>query len=132
MEMTIAEAKFLKTSAGVTAFARVEVEFRSDATHRQVEVRLALAHEPKRDDGEVNEQTAPDWCRAAVVGVNTALSILADVAPGTILITRIQGTVVDTTEDAVACAAGLATARAFGRVQLAISDRPPWKLISQS
>ena len=126
------ECSFLKTHAGVTAFARVRVKFTPDPDSGRARVQLALAEQPDRDNGEVDVRTAPDWCRAALEGVTTAFSILGDVPPGVVAITLVQGSVVDTTVDAVSCAAGLAAAQLFGRDPIPISDVPPWHLMRNS
>ena len=114
-DTTRAEGKFLSTRAGVTAFAWVRVEFISEPESSGARVRLALAKQLDRDNGQVDEAIAPDWCKAALDGVEAALSILGDIPPGVVVITSIQGTVADTNTDAVSRAAGLAVAQLFGR-----------------
>ena len=126
MDVERAEAKFLRVSSGIVCFARVGLDFVPNATG-SARIRFAMV-EPDRNHGEVDERSAPAWAQAAREGVEQALSILELDPARVVSITKLAGTIVDTTEDSVRCAAGLATAQLFGR-EIAISDARPWRLV---
>jgi hypothetical protein len=68
------------------------------------------------------------WRDAAMHGVLEALESLGELAIQ-ISVHHVLGVVVDTTVNAVACAAALATFEALGYEQPSVLERPPWSII---
>jgi hypothetical protein len=117
--------RFMKTHAGVTSFARVGLELDPDAGEG-VSVVFA-ATDPNPSDGRSDPESAPTWWAAARRGVEAALE-RADGMSGRVRITLVQGSLVDTSPDAIECAAALATCEVFGLPSPSVSPSRPWTL----
>lgn len=121
------EGRFRRTRGGVTSFAAVSIKRnrRSPGNPGQVVLRLG----PTQPGwGEVDRLSWPEWCAAAVQGAEAALLGLG--LTDSVAITRIKGSPVDTTPDAIECAAGLAVARLFGQTEPEVSLDRPWRIVS--
>jgi hypothetical protein len=106
----ISDFRLLSTIGGVTYFARVWVcsEDGSDTT----EVIDAIS-EVNPDVGEVNSAMEPLWVNAALQGARDAVAELKKQGlvrnECIVKITKIVGSVLDTRQDVVRCAAAIAT-----------------------
>jgi len=102
---------FLRTIGGISYFARVWVEI--DINSGTVEVVDAIGGNANPDEGEFDAATSPSWVTAALESVREATEYLTTagfIQNGCIVrIVRLVGSVVDSREDVVACAAALAT-----------------------
>ncbi len=83
-----------------------------------MEVLDALPEKVDHDAGEVNGQTAPGWVTAALDGIRATLAYARRanvvVTGCRAMLNKIVGTTVDTRDDVVRCAAGLAVWDALG------------------
>jgi hypothetical protein len=108
------KGRFLKTRGGRTYFAAVDVEVNESSGGIRVIESLGPA-DPA--NGVISREMEPAWVEAAMRGAQDIASRLAGdhiLAHGCrIDVKRICGTLVDTSEDVVACAAGLATWQAI-------------------
>jgi hypothetical protein len=104
--------RFLATRDGRTSFAYVEIEA-SKHTAQPADIAEELCAIPNTDDGEVNRKSAPSWIDAAIRGIENALAFVQSCGVSLngwhIRLMKVSGTPVDTREDAVECAAALAT-----------------------
>jgi hypothetical protein len=108
--------RFLRTRAGRTYFAKVGLEVQPGA--ETMEVVDALPEHVDADAGEVNRHSASAWVAAALDGIWATLAYAQQVgvlaAPCRVQIDQLVGSPVDTREDVVHCAAGLAVWDAVG------------------
>lgn len=107
----MSEYRLLKSKEGRCWFAKVAVRATQQAGDSRV--LQAIPDKVKEDDGEVNMASCPSWVLAAVEGASEALAVAELSRRITdhflVEITRVVGSLVDTTEDAIKCAAALAT-----------------------
>ena len=108
--MSDATYRFLRTVNGTTYFALVSVH--AEIGCGRIEA-IALLGSPDETAGEVSDAAEPTWVEAAIAGALLALNHLCDVGKITggcqLQITRLVGSVLDTREDVVECAAVVAT-----------------------
>jgi len=108
--------RFLQTKHGKCHFASVCVTVRPGG--ETIEAVDALPEGVDPDKGEVNRRTAPGWVTAAVEGIRATLEHARQtgvLALGcTVTLEKLVGSVADTREDAIRCAAGLAVWNALG------------------
>ena len=110
----ISDFRFMRQK-GKPAFARVWVDGEADGNGAAV-VADALPDRVNPDEGEVNARTAPGWVAAALEGITQVLEHARQagwVSAPQVRLVKLVGTVADTTEDAVRCAAGCATWKAL-------------------
>jgi hypothetical protein len=111
-----ASFRFLRCKDGKTYFARVGLDVCPNGNGITVED--ALPPKADADAGEVNANTAPTWVAAARDGIRTAVEHARDrgLVPGGchVRLTELVGTLVDTREDVIRCAAALAAWQAIG------------------
>lgn len=126
--------RFLRTKGGVSYFARVGLEVLP--LGEKVEVAEALPERVDADEGEVNRRSAPTWVAAALEGIRASLAHAQQsgmLATGCrAVLDELVGSPVDTGEDVVRCAAGLAVWDALGFSELtpqAEFDGQKWKLV---
>jgi hypothetical protein len=109
------EYRFLKHTQGRCRFAAVAVE--AVPAGDQMTVVDELPEQVRRAEGEVNRHSEPVWVAAALEGMREAASAVhPNGVAGTgfrLSLVRLVGTLADTTEDAVRCAAGLAAWRSL-------------------
>jgi hypothetical protein len=109
--------RFLQTKAGRTRFARVEVTVTPGGD--SVAVVNDLPEKTAPGSGELARGLDPSWETAALDGIREALGRASrNGTPGTgcrVDLVRVIGSLVDTTPDAIRCAAALATWRAFDK-----------------
>ena len=126
--------RFLRTRGGKCSFARVWVDVQPGG--QILDVRDALPEQVDREAGEVNRGSAPTWVVAALEGIRATLvhaqqgGILA--TGGRAILCKLVGSVIDTREDAIRCAAGLALWDALGSPPCAPEaefDGQCWKLV---
>ena len=107
----MSEYRFLKSKEGRSWFAKVAVRAAKQADGSRV--LQAIPDKVKEGDGEVNMGSCPSWVLAAVEGASEALAVAEQSRRITehflVEITRVVGSLVDTNEDVVKCAAALAT-----------------------
>lgn len=115
----------MKTHAGMTSFARVGLEL--DPGAGEAASVVFAANDPNPSEGRSAPDSAPTWWAAARRGVEAALERV-DGASGRIRVTLVQGTLVDTTPDAIECAAALAACEILGLPTPSISTNRPWTL----
>src|SRR5262245_47454137 len=125
--------RFLRVKAGVSYFAQVEVEVQPGG--EEVEIVYSLPEKVDFREGEANFQTAPSWVEAALEGIHDVLDYARGagvLATGCrVELVKVVGTVADTREDAIRCAAGLATVQGLGQPELmaeAEFDGKKWTL----
>jgi hypothetical protein len=125
---------FLRTTGGRSYFARVWVEV--DPGGETLDVEDALPERVDPDTGEVNRQSAPGWVAAALEGIQATLAHARQAGILTkgcrVVLEKVVGSVVDTREDTVRCAAALAVWEAFGSPACAPEaefDGQNWKLV---
>jgi len=110
------EYRFLLTKAGRTRFARVEVMITLGGDTLEVTNNLPDKADPR--SGAMARGFDPLWEEAALEGIREALDRTGhEGTPGAgchAALTGLVGALVDTTPDAVRCAAGLAAWRALG------------------
>ncbi len=110
------EHRFLRTKSGVSYFARVEVEIVTGETNSEVED--ALPDNVDTNAGEVNSRVQPSWVQAALEGIRAAMDRTGQNGSAHghyhASLIRLQGTISDTREDVIRCAAGLAAWKALG------------------
>jgi hypothetical protein len=103
--------KFLRTVDGISYFACVSVDV--DVDSGSVKIVDAIGNNVDPEEGEFNANSAPSWVKAALAGASEAAEYLTNagfVENGCIVrIVRLVGSVIDSREDVVACAAALAT-----------------------
>lgn len=126
--------RFLRTKGGRSYFARVGVEIQAGG--EEIEVVDGLPEATNPDKGEVNRHSAPHWVVAALEGIRTSLDHARQSGVLTTgyraVLDELVGSVVDTREDVVRCAAGLAVWEALGLPDLspeAEFDGQKWKLV---
>jgi hypothetical protein len=106
----------MRVQDGSTYFSRVEVEITPGGA--VVEVVDALPEEVDTSNGEVNRLIEPAWVSAALDGIRDVLSRAGQNGPSAsgcrAALVRLIGTVADTREDVIRCAAGLAAWNALG------------------
>jgi hypothetical protein len=126
--------RFLRTKGGRSYFARVWLEVLPGG--ETVKVVDALPESVDPDAGEVNRHTAPGWVAAALEGIRATLAYAQQtgvlVTGCSVALEKMVGSVVDTRDDVVRCAAGLAVWDALGSPGLAPEadfDGQGWKLV---
>jgi hypothetical protein len=106
--------KILRTVGGITYFALVSVRVETCTEGTET---IADLSEPDEEAGEVSSTTEPTWVKAAIAGAMSAVDHLRKAGrihdEYQIRITRIVGSVLDTRDDVVECAATIATLLAF-------------------
>lgn len=109
--MMLGEFKFLKSKEGRTNFAKVTVRVTKSEEKNCVIANIGEKVDWER--GEVNMTSDPAWVKAALEGASEALHFAERSRRINdhylVEITRVVGLLVDTKEDAVKCAAALAT-----------------------
>jgi hypothetical protein len=125
--------KFLRTVDGISYFARVWVNV--DINSGTVKVVDAIGNNVDPDEGEYNANSAPLWVKAALAGAREAAEYLANAGfaeNGCIVhIVRLVGSITDSQEDVVACAAALATWQALCpqlRLPEPVFEKGNWKV----
>jgi hypothetical protein len=125
--------KFLRTVDGISYFARVSVDVAIDSG--TVKVVDAIGNNLDSGQGEYNANSAPSWVKAALAGAREAAEYLANAGfaeNGCIVhIVRLVGSVADSREDVVACAAALATWQALCpqlRLPEPVFEKGGWKV----
>jgi len=107
----VSKYKFLRTVDGISYFARVWVEV--DLDSGIVEVVDAIGRNANSNEGEYDAQTASSWVNAALEGASAAAEYLINagfIQNGCLVrIMRLVGSIVDSREDVISCAAALAT-----------------------
>jgi hypothetical protein len=107
--------RFLRTTDGKSRFARVCVDVQPGG--ETTEVVDALPERVDSDAGEINQRTAPTWVAAALEGIRATLTYARQVGVLStgcrVALEKVVGTVTDTREDTVRCAAGLAVWQAL-------------------
>lgn len=126
--------RFLQTKKGRCYFARVWVDVQPGG--EKIELVDALPECADLDAGEVNRRTAPNWVAAAIEGIRATLNYARQIgvlATGChVTLEKLQGSAIDTREDTVRCAAGLAVWQALGSPASAPEaefDGESWKLV---
>jgi hypothetical protein len=126
--------RFLRTRRGKCSFACVwvDVEFGGESLTAED----ALPEQVDREAGEYNQRSAPTWVAAALEGIQAALAHARQVgivANGCrVTLCKLVGSVIDTREDAIRCAAGLAVWDALGAPPCAPEaefDGQSWRLV---
>ena len=111
--------RFLRTTRGRSYFAQVALEIHPGGG--TVAVVDALPDQVNADEGEVNRVTAPTWVAAALGGIQASLGHARQAgvlsAGCRAALTELVGSPVDTREDVVRCAAGLAVWDALGSTE---------------
>jgi hypothetical protein len=107
----MSEYRLFKCKEGRCSFAKVAVRAtRQVGPSRAVQ---AIPDQLTEGVGEVNMASCPSWVSAAVQGAAEALAVAEQSGRITghylVEVTRVVGLLVDTTEDAVQCAAAVAT-----------------------
>jgi hypothetical protein len=102
----LCEHRFMKTVGGITYFARVRFDVRAEGD----ELRIADSIPPavNADAGEVTAATHPGWVAAALEGAREAAHLLRarkSIRGARIDLVSLIGSVVDTREDVIRCAA---------------------------
>jgi hypothetical protein len=126
--------RFLQTKRGKCYFAQVWVNVQPGGeTFEAVD---ALPERVDSDQGEVNLRTAPTWVTAALEGIRATLPHARQtgvLATGCLVVLeKLVGSVIDTREDTIRCAAGLAVWDALGSPACAPEaefDGRSWNLI---
>jgi hypothetical protein len=108
--------RFLQTKGGRCYFAQVWVTVQLGG--ETLEAVDALPERVDPDQGEVNRRTAPTWVTAALDGIRATLAHAQQtgvLSTGCLVtLEKLVGSVIDTGEDAIRCAAGLAVWDALG------------------
>jgi hypothetical protein len=131
----ISEYSFIRSFGGRTRCAKVGVRVTRQAD--QHGVIQSIDNNVSREAGEVNMKSEPSWVTAAMYGATEAVEIAS--RSGTrkehyfIEIVKVVGTLLDTTDDAVRCAATIATWRNIlpGSSDLTVEfdeDSNEWKI----
>jgi hypothetical protein len=110
----LADYRFFRVADGVPAFAWVYVETvpRSDNA-------FTVRDDTAGATDSVDRGSAPEWIEAATRGCWHAVEWIRQfpsIHGCDVHLRKVQGTIADTREDAVECAAFLATAKAFARL----------------
>jgi len=110
----IADYRFLRTLNHVTYYAHVWVQ--AEPAPSDIEVVNGIGPSVAEEDGEFSSETAPAWVEAALEGIRAAAAELIRIGcvPNglNVKLCRLVGSVLDTREDVVACAAAVATWKA--------------------
>jgi hypothetical protein len=111
----MSEFTLAKVKAGCFGFAKVEV--RVSKQQGPAQVLESLPQNVNEGLREVNRTIEPTWVQAALEGAAEALSVAETSENGTdhflVEVTKIVGTIADTTADTVKCAAAMATWQAI-------------------
>jgi hypothetical protein len=126
--------RFLQTKGGRCYFAQVWVTVQLGG--ETIEAVDALPERVDPDQGEVNRRTAPTWVTAALSGIRATLAHARQTGVLTrgclVTLEKLVGSVIDTGEDAVQCAAGLAVWDTLGSPACAPKaqfDGHSWNLV---
>jgi hypothetical protein len=124
---------FLRTVSGISYFARVWID--AILNSGTLEVIDAIGKNVNPNEGEVDADAAPSWVAAALEGAREAAEYLARagcIQNGCIVrVVRLVGSVADSREDVIACAAALATWQAvcpYLPIPKPVFERGIWKL----
>ena len=125
------EFRLLKTLGGRTSFARVRVT--AEQIGPESNNTPASAAVTVSDDAAASEppRLRAEWCGAAAAACAELLRRYPDAAGLRLRVEAVDGTVIDTTEDAVWCAAFFAAwAACFpGREPPPMSAERPWRVL---
>ena len=123
---------FIKTDQNVTSFARVQVEFIPRNNQHGIKICEAIIEPVNREAGEFAPNERTSWFSAAL----NAMKVVADKAAtigvdGELRLRKLIGSITDTSDDAVSCAAGLAAFRLLipTHPMPVVSEKRPWELI---
>ena len=132
--MTTTSFRFLRTHQGVTSFARLVLEAVPSSSDEEARFEIRPSA-PTPGSGEVLPSEEPAWFDAAQEGVELALERLAAANISTkefrIVLRKLITSPVDTSPDAVRCAACLATYELIApdHEPPEISQDRPWRII---
>jgi hypothetical protein len=102
--------RFLQTKAGKTYFGRVGLEVQPGS--ETMEIVDALPDKVNTEEGEANRHTDPSWVVAALDGIRATMAYAQQmglqVAGHRVVLDELIGSLVDTRDDVIRCAAGLA------------------------
>jgi hypothetical protein len=108
--------RFLRVHHGIPSFASVEIEA-SQNSPNGFQITEQLSDHPHVDAGEINRASEATWVDAALSGIRDTATVAqscgVSLAAWHISLLKVVGTTMDTREDAVRCAAMLATMEAI-------------------